>query len=157
MFEKGGVRPFFIGSTATLTRDVIFGGTYALLRHELQNAAFDSSGVKVTSDTNITTNKFESYGRFFINLFSGCVATLLSSPFNYVRNIHYATPPDTLPSSTIKIFQDLIEQTRDETTTVQKVKYLANRLRIGWGTARVGVGMAFGSIFYEYCSRVIPR
>jgi hypothetical protein len=35
MLAKGGVRIFFVGSMATISRDLVFGGAYALLRHEL--------------------------------------------------------------------------------------------------------------------------
>jgi len=37
MADKGGMRPFFKGITPTVYRDLVFGGLYSLLRHELYN------------------------------------------------------------------------------------------------------------------------
>lgn len=33
----------------------------------------------------------------------------------------------------------------------ERVNLLQERLRVGWGTARVAVGMAFTAHVYEYC------
>ena len=56
------------------------------------------------------------------------------------------------------ILRDLYSQSMSKekgVLGVGRIRYLLARLRIGWGTARVGVGMAFGSEFYSYCSQVI--
>jgi hypothetical protein len=89
---------------------------------------------------------------FVVNLISGCLATLLSSPFNYIRNIHYATDPSKDPDRPYRILQDLWRRARQEKTTLCTVKYVQSRLRIGWGTARVGCGMAFAAWMYEWLS-----
>ena len=286
MFKKGGMRPFFVGLSATLSRDIVFGGIYALLRHELHEKAVEykinnnnnintintntttnnkinnnnnnnannisstsststisnfnpnhdltssnsnnnsssnsnnnnktakaatndtttsnnnnsnsnsnnKTAKATTNDTTTTSNnKYTSNNnnnfnnnnnnsenamhstniylyssdntiiserrriestRFLINMFSACTATILSSPFNYVRNIHYATPPDVQPQSFKYILYDLIHQANlKEITKYNQLKFVITRLRIGWGTARVGVGMAFGSEFYYFCSQ----
>jgi hypothetical protein len=156
MFLKGGLRPFFVGSSATLGRDLVFGGTYALLRHELLLRAFPHHHQSSTQYiTGLHGQKKSDSKRFLINMFSACMATILSSPMNYVRNVHYATPPDTKPLNTLAIFKDLIAQTKIQPTMFLKFQYVITKLRIGWGTARVGVGMAFGSEFYYFCSQAI--
>ncbi len=37
------------------------------------------------------------------NMTAGLVATMLSSPLNYARNIKYATPPTQKPLSTLQV------------------------------------------------------
>eukprot|EP00979_Chaetoceros_neogracilis_P010787 scaffold2599_cov210-Chaetoceros_neogracile.AAC.2 len=48
-----------------------------------------------------------------------------------------------------QLFSTLAQQIQEQSTTLRKWSYLQNRLRIGWGTARVAVGMAFGQFVYE--------
>jgi hypothetical protein len=47
------------------------------------------------------------------------------------------------------VFSTLAQQIQQQSTTLRKWSYLQNRLRIGWGTARVAVGMALGQFVYE--------
>lgn len=162
MFQKGGFRPFFAGSSATISRDIAFGGTYALLRHGLHLHFLQSPESSYKSDTSQSEDKLISVIeqrrldtiRFSINMISACVATIVSSPLNYIRNIHYATPPESPQLSVIHVLEELFMQTRQETGYYKQASFFLSRLRIGWGTARVGVGMAFGSEFYYYCSRM---
>ena len=67
--------------------------------------------------------------------------------------VHYSTPPEHIPLTTTAIFTELIRAMRLEKGYINKCIYVLKQLRIGWGTARVGVGMAFGSEFYYYCSQ----
>ena len=68
MYRKGGVKPFLIGATATISRDIVFGGVFALMRFELHRSLDDSR------HHDRKTNRND----FLINIFSGCFATLLS-------------------------------------------------------------------------------
>lgn len=69
--------------------------------------------------------------------------TIVSSPLNYVRNIHYAThPKDTLRPST-DILRELVVEGR-----ANGAMYVVRQLRVGWGTLRVGCGMAVGGYVY---------
>ncbi len=86
-------------------------------------------------------------------MFAACTATILSSPWNYVRNVHYATPPGIPAASFYSIITDLFLLSRKEATLYKRSAFILKRFRIGWGTARVGVGMAFGSELYYYCSQ----
>lgn len=153
MFSRGGFRPFFVGTTATLGRDIIFGGTYSYLRFEITEYIITINNRPCNDPTSILLKKYESNISFISNLIAGSLATILSSPLNYFRNIHYATSPDKKPDNFITITKDLIHRTRQENTLWKKLSYLQSRLRIGWGTARVGVGMAVGSEFYTMCTR----
>ena len=189
MFAKGGIRPFFVGIGATLSRDIIFGGTYAFLRHDIYNrycpVAVILDGPVVEEKTSVkqhTSNQKESEKdksfatpsssdvvtplltsnqerkiRFITNLLAACLATIISSPLNYVRNIHYATSPDTVPASMQNTLRLLVLETSKKGTLRDKVAYMLVRLTIGWGTARVALGMAFGSEFYYYCTQPYHR
>jgi hypothetical protein len=143
MYRKGGFRPFFVGSAATIQRDLIFGGFYALTRHEqallLRLFGEDAKPSKVRD--------------FGVNVFAASVATVLSSPMNYVRVVHYATPPDVKPATATDILKDLLRSAKRRHTTFDRLAYIQTRLRIGWGTARVGFGMGFSSTLYGICSK----
>jgi Mitochondrial carrier protein len=202
MFKRGGLRPFFVGVNATISRDVIFGGIFAYLRHELpkmpffstycapastsspythstsssqfQRAMNDSAlqaspipssmltsagSERKSSQHNTTgdhsTNKIESRHTFLTDLLAGFVATTLSAPLNYVRNIHYSLPPDIKPDSTYTVLSDLWLKACQEKTFIEKASYLQSRLRLGWGTARVGCGMAFAAQCYSFIKTLL--
>jgi hypothetical protein len=115
---------------------LIFGGIFALLRHQiLPNILPNENGQKKAG--------------FTINIIAGSIATILSSPLNYVRNVHYATPPSQEPEAAMKILKDLLEGAYKEKVLFGSLSYVQSRLRLGWGTARVGCGMAFGAYLYE--------
>lgn len=139
MFKKGGLRPFFLGSFATINRDLIFGAVFALIRHEVLFSYF--------GDNHPTRS-----GSILINMLAGSIATILSSPLNYVRNIHYSIPPGQLSQSAYHTLLALYQASLQEPTFFAQLSYLQRRLRIGWGTARVGCGMAFSATVYETCS-----
>lgn len=195
MFRAGGIRPFFVGATATILRDLGFGGTFAFLRHEflgkpmsknmsnsIDSSKYNNRGARgggSNADTSIISRGNSSIGvsdrndkidlnaerggdrktsktkanSFIVNLFSACIATIASSPLNYVRNIHYATPPSSKAEGSMKILSDLWIAASNEPTLYLKLRHLQSRLRIGWGTARVGCGMAFGAAVYNFCSK----
>ena len=142
MYRKGGIQPFFVGSSATITRDLVFGGVFSLIRHELhQYIEGPRKEHRQPRDNDFT-----------INLLSGCVATILSSPFNYIRNIHYATPPGVPHDKFIVVWMNLWREAQAEGTGLQRLSFILTRLRIGWGAARVGCGMAVGAYLYSLCA-----
>ena len=134
MYRKGGFGLFFIGTSATISRDITFGGIFSLTRHELV-------------PPNHQHNRLEVFG---VDLLSGTFATILSSPMNYVRNIHYATPPDVKADTFWNILFNLWHESTQQESLTAQLRYLQRRLRLGWGTGRVGCGMAFGSVVYNY-------
>ena len=148
MYKRGGVRCFFVGSAATVLRDLIFGGCFALFRHEqLLLIRHENGEVKQPSTARA----------FSVNAIAATCATLLSSPLNYVRVVHYATPPDVAPKKAWAILVELFQATSAEKTVLGKLGHLQNRLRIGWGTARVGFGMAFSAALYSYCTQSLAK
>ena len=133
MYLQGGLRPFVAGTFATVSRDMTFGGCFSLLRHALVNP--EDSGKK----------------KGVANMVAGFIATLTSSPMNYVRNMHYATAPSVQHLTARRILTELWRGAAREPTLVARCIYLQHKLRVGWGTARVACGMALGAQIYEIC------
>lgn len=144
ILAQGGVRQLFVGTMATVQRDLVFGGVFALLRHEILPLFRPEKKRRLKQKTG-----------FVENLIAGMAATILSSPLNYVRNVHYATSPSDEPKTTLRILKELLEEARREPDRVTRLLFLQHRLRIGWGTARVGCGMAVGAKIYELCSQAV--
>lgn len=134
MWTKGGFKPFGNGLLPTVYRDVVFGGCYTFLRLEYQHHWQASP-----------------QHQWVGNLLAAAVATVVSGPFNLARNVQYSTSSlDTAPT-TRQVLQELWQQTKARRTLWEKWHHVQNRLRIGWGTARVAVGMALGHFIYDEC------
>ena len=132
MFRKGGLRPFGNGLAPTMLRDLFFGGTYTFLRLELQYL------LQLRTDQ-----------QWAANMASAAMATIVSAPFNLVRNVQYATRSREKADTISNILRDFVEEAARQPTTWRRARYVQNRLRIGWGTVRVAVGMAFGHLVYD--------
>jgi hypothetical protein len=142
MLRKGGLRLFFIGTAATVCRDAVFGMCFAGARHELP---------KIFGWKGRTDNKKSRM--FLLDFVAASGATALSSPFNYVRNIHYSMPAGhalTIPSHA-QILRNLWFEGQQQRTTWLRIQYMGSQLRVGWGTARVGCGMGLASQLYSIC------
>ena len=174
MWREGGIRPFMKGIVPTVLRDTIFGGVFALTkegcargirsvqrrarrvsREEKEHSAASSSAVTaaslVQSVSAFTMHNTKTVD-FVSSLLAGAAGTIASSPFNYVRNIKYGWPASDTPPSALRILSDLggeCGQRTREGGWGQGAMHLQDRLRIGWGTARVAVGMAVGYEIYE--------
>eukprot|EP00536_Pseudo-nitzschia_multiseries_P003687 jgi/Psemu1/186450/e_gw1.58.104.1 len=132
MFRKGGLRPFGNGMAPTILRDLCFGGTYTFLRLEIQYV------FQLRPD--------QQWGA---NTVAAALATIVSAPFNLVRNVQYATRSREKADGISKVLQDFYREVRSHETTWERARYFQTRLRIGWGTVRVAVGMAFGHLVYD--------
>jgi hypothetical protein len=131
--DSGGFRPFFNGLAPTLARDVVFGGCYTWLRLQIQWWG------------NLSPNE-----QWKANLVAAGMATVVSGPFNYVRNIHYATSSRDTADGTWQVLSKLAADVNSQPTRIQQFYYLGSRLRIGWGTMRVAIGVAFGHSVYDW-------
>lgn len=133
MLQKGGIRPFYNGMIPTILRDLVFGGCYTFLRFEFQYR-FQLSN---------------SDYQWAANFVAAALATIASGPFNLARNVQYATRSRHVADPVIRVFYDFYKEISDQQTTFEKCKHVQNRLRIGWGTARVALGMSFGHFVYD--------
>jgi hypothetical protein len=131
--DSGSFRPFFNGLAPTIARDVVFGGCYTWLRLQIQFWG------------DLPPNE-----QWKANLIAAGLATVASGPFNYVRNIHYATSSRDTADGTLQVLRKLAADVNDQPTRIQKLHFLQNRLRIGWGTMRVAMGVAFGHSVYDW-------
>ncbi|CAM9689094.1 unnamed protein product, partial [Chrysoparadoxa australica] len=142
MYRKGGLGSFFKGAQSTVFRDSVFGAVFTTLRHA--GSRGDSS--------------------FGVDFASSAVATVLSSPMNYARNIEYSLPAHSRENGW-SICKKLLSKVSYQTLGLWiACRFVLTRLRIGWGTLRVAVGMACGSKVYgrclasiEHVSREVPE
>ena len=111
-----------------------FGGCFSVIRHGLHSTA--SSGDRIKEH------------HFLIDMVAAICGTIVSSPLNYVRNMHYATHPSARLKSTGRILGDLWIKAQAVDSSINRVLFLQHQLRIGWGTLRVGCGMAVGGKIY---------
>ena len=141
MYKQGGLKQFGKGMYATMIRDIIFGSIFSVLRHGYRD--------KYKRDRDILSFKM----RLYIDMSSAFVATMISSPFNYIRNIQYNTPKD---ASKIYSFIKILRKLYWEGINSGKpIALWQQRLRIGWGTTRVALGMGFVSFVFEISNEYI--
>lgn len=85
------------------------------------------------------------------NFLAAALATLASGPFNYARNIQYATSSRERADGTWRVLLALVDETREQDVG-RRWRFVQSRLRIGWGTLRVAAGMAFAQAVYDFTS-----
>lgn len=107
---------------------------------------------------------------FLANLFAALFATIISAPFNFVRSVAYGTPSHAscLPSSFIirslwtqaryafvhgETFHRLAYSTHGHCAPrgrhyMAAWRVMNRRLNVGWGSIRVGLGMAIGQYVF---------
>ena len=148
MLRKGGLSPFFKGIRMTAVRDVVFGCTYEVVRGYGRDTVLRFRGSR--SNDGSSSNPSSSSLIFWADMTSAGLATVVSGPFNYVRNLQYASPSEQ-PEPTMKeCFKILAKELQEESTLFGKLRRFQQTLRIGWGTARVAVGMAFSQQLFDY-------
>lgn len=132
MLRKGGIRTFSNGMIPTVLRDLVFGGCYTFLRFEL------SYHLQLANDY-----------QWCANFVAAALATIASGPFNLARNVQYSTKSRQVADSVTEVLTTFVRETQSQPTVTHALKHVQNRLRLGWGTARVAVGMSFGHYVYD--------
>ena len=140
MYRRRGISPFLNGLVARTVRDVVFGAAYATLRKRWKEQLSIPKPLQSFIDPSFTAN-----------MMAAAVATVASAPFNYVQNIQYATSSRKAQYSIPSVLKHLARETMQQ-KGLQKVLFLQQRLRVGWGTVRVAGGMAFGNFLYDRCA-----
>lgn len=149
MFREGGSKMFVRGLRTTVIRDAVFGITYEVLRytprHQKEQESF---GEKILRDT-----------------VAGSVGSAVSSPINYVRGLEYAAPVSSSPAGRLFLVRQLVTESRGAVTpeaygsvahrALCRWRFLNERLNIGWGSLRVGVGMAVGQLAFRQISKAV--
>jgi len=132
MLRIGGIRPFCNGLIPTVARDLVFGGIYTFLRFELQYRL--QLGLEY---------------QYVANFTAATLATILSGPLNLARNVQYATSSRHVADSVRDVLAKFSDEIFQRPSWYEKCRHVQNRLRIGWGTARVALGMTFGHYVYD--------
>jgi len=132
MLRIGGIRPFCNGLIPTVARDFVFGGTYTFLRFELQYRL--QLGLEY---------------QHIANFMAATFATILSGPLNLARNLQYATSSKEVADSVRVVLAQFTKEVIQCPSWYERCRHIQNRLRIGWGTARVALGMTFGHYVYD--------
>ena len=150
MYCSGGVTPFVKGTRATVVRDSAFGVVYEVLRHSpllvASVASLTSAWSASASNASNSGANSATPSQFTLNMCAAVCATVVSAPFNYVRNIQYASDAAAAPTSVVAELGRLVREARADASPWQA---LQRRLRLGWGSVRVGAGMAVGAHVYE--------
>lgn len=133
MWQRGGASPFFHGLVPTFWRDVVFGSTYTFLRFQLKDSEYTGG----------------EQAQWASNMGAAALATVISGPFNLARNVQFATGSTEARPSISDVIINLFAKAAEKESMLEQLKYLQNRLRVGWGTFRVAAGMALGQQVYD--------
>lgn len=138
MWSSGCFRPFFNGSTATIGRELLFGVSYEVTRHFLQ-ARLAQSGK--------ADNK-ALY--FFSNFLSAGLGVAIAAPFNYARNIQYATPPHEKTATTLKILSNLYNETKKANmSSLHRLSFFSEKFKLGPATLLVATKIGFNQALFD--------
>lgn len=138
MWQRGGVSPFFHGFVPTILRDVVFGGTYTFIRFQLNRFQLKDSEYSGGEQA-----------QWASNMGAAALATVISGPFNLARNVQFATGSTEARPTISEVIMNLFSKASEKESMLDRLKYLQNRLRVGWGTFRVAAGMALGQQVYD--------
>lgn len=128
--DRAGYSVFFKGMVSTMTRDSIFGVSYEVGRRNIAHML--QAG--------------ERHDLLFVaNMSAAMAATVLSAPFNYVRTIQYAHIAE---KERRPMWNQMLRLWANAKLEPSPLRYLGQRLRIGWGTMRVAVGMAVAQLLF---------
>lgn len=139
------------------------------------SAAIESSSISTTTNSvaalrerqqkAAVSERQDKTVTFFSNLLAAVLATMASSPWNYVRSVAYGCPAHAEGLHRAMVVRFLFLQTKyafEHGETYRKIAYhsseciprgwhfhaafkvLNRRLNVGWGSLRVGLGMAVG-------------
>ena len=151
LWRKGRHKPFIAGVRPTICRDMIFGGGYSSLRFVLANNLKDVA--QLTSFASSTQKmRAENLIPLISQFLAAAFATSISSPLNYWRNVQFNTVPGQEAITFKQCMKDLVNEIRVIPDYGGKVRHLGIKFRIGWGTLRVGLGMALGQQLFDSIS-----
>mmetsp|Transcript_124036 Transcript_124036/g.358710 ORF Transcript_124036/g.358710 Transcript_124036/m.358710 type:complete len:282 (-) Transcript_124036:71-916(-) len=141
LYRYAGLKVFTHGLAVTMCRDAIFGFCFSL-----RKTAWHCQ---------------DERGAFAASMVFAALGTVLSSPFNYIRNITYASilaSDGTSRSMRRRVEALLLEfaaDVRRQETPLRSAQFVQERLKLGWGSFRVAVGMAMLDFAYSACCRFL--
>lgn len=173
LVASGGKPPGFhngVGNhnTMTTTSPILDHASGSSFPQSVGSVWVPSTGSSTTDNSGLQFLK--QHGEdFFINFVAAGIAVSICSPWNYVRNVKFGTKVNQLVPSTLTILKELVAEVRGISKPVitmqlrenlvfkrnvllERTKLLQGRLKIGVGTLRVALGMAFGAQIYDSCA-----
>jgi len=138
MYRTAGAAVFFRGLPATVWRDAAFGAVFGYSRQKLRALATDQ-----------TPSSTSAAVRFVADACAAALATAVSAPFNYARNVQFSQPVTEPALGTSAALAALKRETLAHAPPLERVAFLQRRLNVGWGTLRVACGMAIASWSFE--------
>ena len=150
--KTGTVRIFFRGLPATVLRDALWGGTFGWLRRDLR-LRFERSPWGVVGGKGTPDIFFEARG-FMADFVAAGLATCLSAPVNYARNMQFAARLTEKTPQMTRELRGLFAETLCLPNLSQRAWFLLERTNVGWGTLRVGFGMALTAHLFVFFSAV---
>lgn len=134
MYNQRGPLAFYRAVQVTVMRDGVFGWVYSGSR--LSIAQFMETGAGPSLPANVM---------------AASLAVAISSPFNYARNMQFgaAGKAPSMISALQRLHGEAITKRQLEGRRAE-LAYIIQRLALGWGTLRVGVGMAVGQKIYDH-------
>jgi hypothetical protein len=126
VYESGGLRALMRAAPVTVSRDLTFGMCFSFLRHRGESGLAENIG-------------------------AASVATVISSPLNYVRMRQYSAPGG--PPSAVAILRELGRQASAIPTIPERLAFMATACNMGWGALRVGLGIGITGELYDVCTR----
>jgi hypothetical protein len=158
MWLAQGLSSFNRAIGVTLARDMIWGGSFSVLRHGLR-ALWDAPQVPLPPQDvprphapEMLQQKYNpGLVSFGSNVVAAGVAAALASPFNYARNLQYSTALGQRQVPVHRLLLALADEASEHrrATGGSRLLFCARRFTVGWGTLRVSFGIALSSQVYE--------
>eukprot|EP00419_Tripos_fusus_P052035 CAMPEP_0172818342 /NCGR_PEP_ID=MMETSP1075-20121228/13861_1 /TAXON_ID=2916 /ORGANISM="Ceratium fusus, Strain PA161109" /LENGTH=283 /DNA_ID=CAMNT_0013658701 /DNA_START=89 /DNA_END=936 /DNA_ORIENTATION=- len=139
MWKEHGGKAFTTGMGVTALRDAIFGGVYAGARRTINDRLLSPA----RSCAAATERRHTGLQAAVVDMSAGAMATAISSPLNYARNMKFANlhtqEPPGIKAALAQLGGEVLARHRCE-GPFMAASYLQQRLGLGWGAVRVGVG-----------------
>lgn len=136
--KRAGAKVFFRGLPATVMRDALFGGIFSGMRQSLRSRAVVRK---------YTGTQYLNAAHICADFVAAGVATTVSSPLNYARNMQFGCSLKEPAPTTLAV----LVQLRRETPRgfAGGSLFLLQRMKVGWGTLRVAGGMALAAKIFS--------
>lgn len=184
LYREGGRQIFFRGCLTTTVRDIVFAISYESFRRLNYGEYFFPSNCIDNGGLSSGSQGVNQYGTAALlsNIFAALIASVLSSPFNFVRSVVYGVVPGASPMSALSLHRALFIQAKhmywygesyvrlasmnafDRSLLMKSSphrrhhlrnawSWFNSRLNVGWGSLRIALGMGISqNLFYFFQS-----
>lgn len=187
LYREGGRQIFFRGCLTTVVRDCVFGVTYESVRQLRCGDRLIGDNNSHENDSNQNSRSRCDRASFLSNMCAALCASIISSPFNFVRTVVYGAGPGSSPMSAVCLHRALLIQVKHmyrygdsyvhlaSMTPSNRAKFLSaagscrrhypkdawswfnSRLNVGWGSLRIGLGMAMSQNLFFFFQNTLRQ